>query len=248
MQRKNVPLKVAPEAPAEGSGPGNADSAATDRMNRIPQNTEDLKTAIAAAAARAIAEEGCDYATAKRRATRELLGEAGTRAAVPDNALVESELRRYLRIFAADTQPAELQCLRRMALTLMRRLEAFEPHLVGAVLNGTATAHSPIRLNLYTDSAKDVEIFLLNEGVDFDVREGGHDAPMTQELLDLAVRAPAGGPIEGRVPVTLAVLDPPALRVAPQGRSRDAELHPVERSGRAGIGMLQQLLAETSPR
>jgi hypothetical protein len=45
--------------------------------------------------------------------------------------------------------------------------------------------------------------------------------------------------------VTLAVMDPVALRVAPSGRSRDADLHPVERSGRAGVPMLEQLLAQT---
>jgi hypothetical protein len=215
-------------------------------MNPSAPRGDDVKTAIAAAAARAIAEDGCDYATAKRRAAREVLGEgASARGGVPDNALVESELRRYLRLFAADSQPAELACLRRMALRLMRRLQAFDPHLVGAVLNGTATAHSCIRLNLYTDSAKDVEIFLLNEGVGFEVREAGPEAPMTQELLDLTVRAEASGPLAGRVAVTLAVMDPVALRVAPSGRSRDADLHPVERAGRAGVPMLEQLLAQT---
>jgi len=180
---------------------------------------------------------------------REVLGEAGaSRGAVPDNALVESELRRYLRIFAADSQPAELASLRRTALRLMQRLQAFDPHLVGAVLNGTATSHSCIRLNLYTDSAKDVEIFLLNEGVSFDVREAGADAPLTQELLDLTVRAENGGPIRGEVPVTLAVMDPVALRTAPSGRARDEDLHPVERAGRAALPMLERLLAETSAR
>jgi hypothetical protein len=217
-------------------------------MSRVPTNDPDLKTAIAAAAARAIAEDGCDYASAKRRAIREVLGESSSRAAVPDNALVEAELRRYLRIFAADSQPAELACLRRMALRLMQRLQAFDPHLVGAVLNGTATSHSCIRLNLYTDSAKDVEIYLLNEGMDFDVREPGPDSPMTQELVDLTLRAEAGGPITGRVPVTLAVMDPVALRVAPTGRSRQTDLHPVERSGRAGVPMLERLIAETGLR
>jgi len=213
-------------------------------MTRIPESGEDMKTAIAAAAARAIAEEGCDYATAKRRATRELFGDGASRAAVPDNTLVEAELRRYLRLFAADTHPAELACLRRMALRLMHKLQAFDPYVVGAVLNGTATSFSPIRLNLYTDSAKDVEIFLLNEGVDFDVREAPAEAATTQELLDLTVRAPADGPIEGVVGVTLAVMDPAAIRVAPSGRSRDAELHPVERSGRADIAMLERLIEE----
>jgi hypothetical protein len=216
-------------------------------MSRFLPHGEDLKTAIAAAAARAIAEEGCDYATAKRRASREVLGEgAASRAAIPDNALVESELRRYLRIFAADSQPAELACLRRMALHLMRRLHTFDPHLVGAVLNGTATAHSCIRLNLFTDSAKDVEIYLLNQGVSFDVREAGPDSAMTQELLDFTVHAEASGPIAGEVAVTLAVMDPVALRVAPSGKARDADLHPVERSGRASVSMLERLLAETA--
>ena len=58
-------------------------------MTRISPQGEDLKTAIAAAAARAIAQDGCDYATAKRRAVREVLGEAGaSRGAVPDLSLI----------------------------------------------------------------------------------------------------------------------------------------------------------------
>src|SRR4029077_15467099 len=92
---------------------------------------DDLKTAIAAAAARWIAEEGCDYATAKRRAARDVLGDTVASGAMPDNPLVESELRRYLRLFAAD-QPTQLSALRRLALGWMRRLAQFDPYLVGA--------------------------------------------------------------------------------------------------------------------
>ena len=39
------------------------------------------------------------------------------------------------------------------------------------MLNGTASEHSPIRLELFVDSAKDVQIFLLNLGAEFDVHE-----------------------------------------------------------------------------
>jgi len=215
-------------------------------MTYHPIRSDDLKTAIAAVAARCIAEEGCDYATAKRRAVREVLGDgAGARAAMPDNPLVESELRRYLRIFAADSQPAQLAALRGLALRWMRRLQAFNPHLVGAVLNGTATGHSGIRLNLYADSAKDVEIFLLNESVPFDVRDGGPDADTTQEVLELSIPAQADGPLGAEVAVTMTVLDPVALRVAPTGRPRDPDLHPIERAGRASVAMLERLLADT---
>jgi hypothetical protein len=218
---------------------------AQNPVRSVPRG-EDLKTAIAAAAARWIAEEGCDYATAKRRAVREVLGDAGgARNAMPDNPLVESELRRYLRLFAADSQPAQLAALRRLALQLMRRLQAFNPHLVGAVLNGTATDHSGIHLNLYVDSAKDVEIFLLNESVSFDVRDAGPNADTTQEVLGFLVPAQADSPIEGEVAVTLSLMDPVALRVAPASRPKDPELHPVERAGRASVPMVERLLAET---
>jgi len=43
------------------------------------------------------------------------------------------------------------------------------------------------------------------------------------------------------------VMDPVALRVAPVGRPKDPELHPVERAGRASVAMVERLLAETAP-
>jgi hypothetical protein len=51
----------------------------------------DLQIEIAAAAARLIAEDGLDYASAKRKAAHEVLGE-GARQTLPDNAVVELEL------------------------------------------------------------------------------------------------------------------------------------------------------------
>jgi len=217
----------------------------TQNPLRSAPRGEDLKTAIAAAAARWIAEEGCDYATAKRRAARDVLGDTVASGAMPDNPLVESELRRYLRLFAAD-QPTQLSALRRLALGWMRRLAQFDPYLVGAVLNGTATGHSGIHLNLYADSAKDVEIFLLNHSLSFDVLDPGPNADNTQEVLQFLERAPVRSRIDSDVSVTLHVMDPLALRVAPAGRPKDPDLHPVERAGRASLAMLERLLAETT--
>ena len=54
-----------------------------------------LRIELAAAAARLIAEEGCDYSQAKRRALQAVLGaEATARGVLPDNAEIEHELRR----------------------------------------------------------------------------------------------------------------------------------------------------------
>ena len=132
---------------------------------------------IAQSAARLIAEDGLDYASAKRKAARQLFGD--TRVAgewLPDNDLIEEELREYLALFQSDTQPDELRRLREIALDWMRRLAEFNPYVTGAVLNGTANAHSDIHLQIFTDNPKDVAIYLLNQNVQYDVSETRHFA------------------------------------------------------------------------
>jgi len=137
--------------------------------------SDHLRAEIAAAAARLIAEDGLDYGTAKRKAAKQILGNNKVRGDVlPDNAMVEDEVRTYNALFFADTQPRRLRHLRELAVRLMRELEVFQPYLTGAVLNGTAGDHSDIHLHLFADSAKDVEIYLLNKGVDFEVSESPH--------------------------------------------------------------------------
>lgn len=132
-----------------------------------------LRDEIAHAAARMIAEDGLDYSTAKRKAARQLLGQSSMPRGelMPDNLLVESALREYLALYMGDTQPQRLRALREAAVDLMEWLAPFDPYLTGAVWNGTAGEHSEIVLQCFTDSAKDVAIFLLNAGVDFDTEE-----------------------------------------------------------------------------
>lgn len=210
-------------------------------------NAGDTAVEIAAAAARLIAEEGCDYALAKRKAVRAVLGEGeGTRAQLPDNALIEAELRRYLQTFAADSQPAQLTALRRLALDWMSRLAEFNPHLVGAVLNGTATEHSDVHLHLFTDSAKDVEIALLNAGIEFEVEAGADEPAGPEEVLQFVVRTARDSGLPARVGVSLSVHASDAIRVAARFRSTDPTLHAVEAAGRANIEMLRTLLAHTA--
>ncbi|MBI1889982.1 MAG: hypothetical protein HYS18_04995 [Burkholderiales bacterium] len=134
-----------------------------------------LRAEIAAAAARMIAEDGADYSTAKRKAAKQILGNHKARGDVlPDNAQIEEEVRRYNELFFSDTQPVRLLHLRKLALQLMRELAQFQPYLTGAVLNGTAGEHSDIHLHLFADSPKDVEIYLLNKNIPFEVSEAPH--------------------------------------------------------------------------
>jgi len=144
-------------------------------MANNTSNIDTLRAEIAAAAARMIAEDGADYATAKRKAARLILGNTKVRGEVmPDNAQVEEEVRQYNDLFFADTQPIRLLHLRKLALHMMDELAQFSPYLTGAVLNGTAGEHSDIHLQLFSESPKDVEIFLLNRNVAFEVSESTH--------------------------------------------------------------------------
>lgn len=144
-------------------------------MNTYTSNIDVLRAEIAAAAARLIAEDGADYGTAKRKAAKQVLGNTKVRGEyMPDNAQIEDEVRIYNELFFSESQPARLLHLRKLALRLMQELNQFGPYLTGAVLNGTAGEHSDIHLQLFADSAKDVEIFLINKNVDFEVSESPH--------------------------------------------------------------------------
>jgi len=142
----------------------------------FPSDDSHLRDQVAAAAARLIAEDGLDYAGAKERAVREVVGSDGRRGdCMPDNARVVAAVREHQALFMRDTQPARLARLREVARDVMRFLVdadlGLEPIVVGAIVNGTAGDHSDVHLQLFDDSAKDVEIFLLNAGVDFEAAE-----------------------------------------------------------------------------
>jgi hypothetical protein len=186
---------------------------------------------IASAAARLVVDEGMEYAQAKRKAAR-ALGRAARGADLPGNELVEDEVRSYLELFCADTQPAELRALRELALRWMQRLATFRPHLSGAVWRGTATRLSSLHIDLYCDDPKAAEIALINLGIDYDV-SGDGDPP----YLSLADRCPVLGE---RVTLHLAVRDLDDQRGALKPDARG-------RSWRGDAGALQRLLDSGAP-
>ena len=129
---------------------------------------DSLKSEIAAMAARMVVEEGLEYGPAKRRAVKQL--GLNARNALPDNDSLEDAVREYIALFRADTQPAELAALRRLALAWMERLAPFRPHLGGAVWHGTATRLSDIYIQLFCDDPKSAEIALIEKGVTYEAR------------------------------------------------------------------------------
>lgn len=184
-----------------------------------------LTAEIAVTAARLVVEEGMEYGPAKRRAARQL-GHHGQRAAgLPSNDEVEDEVRTYLSIFCADTQPDELAELRAVARVWMERLAEFRPHLTGAVWRGTATRLNAVHLQLFCDDSKAAELALIDRGISYDV--GSTTSPRGAEVDVLSVSSPS--PALGEpVTVFLSILDHDDLRGALKpdagGRSQRGDL------------------------
>jgi hypothetical protein len=132
------------------------------------KNNNHMRSHLAYLAARLMAEGGIqDYGAAKRKAARQA-GVPDTRE-LPDNQEIEAALKTYQSLYQAHEQPAILRDLRQIAVRVMQRFAIFNPYLVGSVLTGTAGEHSDINLHLFADSAKEFEIFLLNEKCPFEL-------------------------------------------------------------------------------
>src|SRR5712691_3533844 len=178
-------------------------------MGRRTNRQTDMRARIAAAAARLMAEDGIDdFALAKRKAAKQL-GAADSQA-LPGNDEIEAELRE-------------------IALDAMRTLERFNPYLTGPVLKGIAGPYAEIELQLFPDSVKDVEIFLLDRNVAYETHESRRyagDRPHAVSVLTLTW---------GDVPLRLSIFDPRdervALKTSQAGRVMD-------RAGIAEVGAL----------
>jgi hypothetical protein len=187
-----------------------------------------MRQRIAAVAARLMAEDGIDdFALAKRKAARQL-GAPETEA-LPANDEVEAELEAYRALYQADEHPERIAELRRIALDAMRAFERFNPYLTGPVLRGTAGPYAEIELQLFPESAKEVEIFLLEQRIAFSTREGRRfsgDRARAMSVFSLTWQD---------TPLKLSVFDPRdervALKTSQAGRVMD-------RAGIAEVGAL----------
>lgn len=193
-----------------------------------------MRERIAAAAARIMAEDGIDsFALAKRKAARQL-GAPDTEA-LPRNEEVEEALHAYRALYQADEHPHRIAELRQIALEAMQALEQFSPYLTGPVLKGTAGPYAEIELQLFPESPKDVEIYLLDRGISFATAESRRfsgDRAHAVSVLSLLWQD---------TPLKLQVFDPRdervALKSSPAGRVPD----------RAGIAEVGALLRDGDP-
>ncbi len=138
------------------------------RHRRRPTGMQNNGTAhIAAVAARLMAEDGLDdVELAKRKAAHQL--NLPEWIGLPSSQAVYDALRTHQAIFQDSEQRERIVSMRQEALYWMELLAVFHPYLTGSVLDGTAGRFSMIDILLYPDSDKDVEIFLLNQGIEYE--------------------------------------------------------------------------------
>ncbi len=193
----------------------------------MPQWQDRTRASICDTAARLIAEEGVsDYSQAKRKALRQLGLPEST--PLPSNAELEAALREWQAVFQDEEQIERIAHLRRKAAELMEILQEFRPYLTGSVLDGTAGRYAEIDLQLFADSAKEIEIFLLNRGIPY-----RHATPRND-------RAEAVLVVETEDAVANLVVYPTLdERISPKGRDG----RPRER---ARLAAVQSLLAAKS--
>jgi hypothetical protein len=192
----------------------------------------DERGRIAHLAARIMVEDGVeDYATAKRKAARQA-GVPDTRQ-LPTNEEVEAALRVQQSLYLGDSHRESLRELREHAIGVMREIERFNPYLTGSVLSGNAGKYADINLHLYTDSAKAVEIWLMDNDVAYEAGQtrffiGGQTRTVPKYTID-------DDGIEVEI-VVLALDDlRHPVRTTPEGK-------PIER---ARLAQVEALLATT---
>jgi hypothetical protein len=175
-----------------------------------------------------MAEDGIDdFALAKRKAAKQLGAAEGQ--GLPGNDEIEAELRAYRELYQAGEHPALVAELLGVALDAMRALERFNPYLTGPVLKGIAGPYAEIDLQLFPESAKELEMFLLERNIAFTTRESRRFSGDRSRAASVYSLTWDGAPLN------LSVLDPRDERVALKTTLAGRTL---ERAGIAEVGAL----------
>jgi hypothetical protein len=81
----------------------------------------------------------------------------------------------------------------------MKKLSAFNPHLTGGTLDGTAGRYPTIHIQIYADSMKEVEFFLLNHNIVYETRDRKSrtkDPMQDKKIIPILKLEGSMGPIE----------------------------------------------------
>lgn len=153
---------------------------------------------IAQEAARIMYREGVkEYFNAKRIAAKRVLGKTEAKATVrfrphdmPSNGEIKEELQRLSILAEGEDREARIFAMRVTALECMRKLEHFEPRLIGSVASGKIRQGSDIDLHVFTDDLEQLETTMDTLGWDYEhdevlIRKNNEFREFTHYYIDV---------------------------------------------------------------
>jgi hypothetical protein len=149
-----------------------------------------------------VQEQIDDYLLAKQKAVARL--GLGSGYALPGNDEIAAAVLEYRHLFSANER---LRTQREAALKAMHLLRDFSPRLTGAVLHGTAGAHTEITLHLFDDSHEEIAFFLMEHHIPYQLKE--------RRFISIDKTYPAYRFIAGEDTIVLVVFPYKSLRQAP---------------------------------
>lgn len=121
-------------------------------------STERQRREAASAIANLIVLEEASWPSARRQILR-----PGVPA--PSGSEIESAVREAWAIYRPEEHVQILFKLRHAACRILERMEGLDAYLCGAVLNGAAGPETSVRIELFSDDVKTVEMTLLDAGL-----------------------------------------------------------------------------------
>lgn len=205
----------------------------TDSLAPLPGDAhDDLRAEVADQAARLIADSALDYQSAKQKALRRAFGNTTPPSGlVPSNEEIDRALREHLDLFDPG-HAARVQHYREAGLLWLERLADHHPYLAGAAWKGVVAEHAVLHIQCFTDEAKELEIQLLDAGIDYDVVEVSHFSGRGCDVPALVFHDRDG------LPVMISLYGHDDLR----GALRGAQGHE-----RGDLPALRRLLSEPVP-
>ena len=165
---------------------------------------------IANRAAEIIMEEGIiDYHFAKKKAAKYLGYQSSDY--LPSNDEIDNALKEYQKIYQVDIDASLVRKIKDEALVIMELVKKFNPHLVGQLIDGLIPKYPILQINLYTDNMKEIEYVLLNNNIEFNLKDTNISEKRTKKksLRNIPIIK-----IEGRwFPIELKVLNENDLKL-----------------------------------
>ena len=129
-----------------------------------------IRLSIAARAAEIIMEEGIDdYQYAKKKAVRYL--DLDSLDSLPSNDEIDKALIEYGLIFQNEIDISTIFKIKEEALKIMGLFSNFKPFFLSQITEGLVPKYPTININLFTDNIKEIEYVLLNNNINFEIKD-----------------------------------------------------------------------------